>query len=79
MQTLSKQAQERLLEHLTAVYGEDQAASLIERLDQMAGEHIRKRLLVFGRVDQPPGRELTHRRDLVIVPMLAQRSLARHH
>ena len=43
MQTLSKQAQERLLEHLTAVYGEDQAASLIERLDQMAGEHVRKR------------------------------------
>jgi sucrose phosphorylase len=43
MQTLSHETQQRLLEHLTAIYGKEQSISIMERLDQIAAEHVRTR------------------------------------
>jgi glycosidase len=43
MQTLSKPAQDRLLEHLTAVYGTEASVTLLERLDELATQHCRQR------------------------------------
>jgi hypothetical protein len=43
MQTLSHETQQRLLEHLTAIYGKEQSIPILERLDQIAAEHVRTR------------------------------------